>query len=69
MPSENVLTFNVEIKRRPMMSRLLISPKVFLSHYKLLRKTNSVWTSMRAALALTSIMFRVEKGKWRWLFD
>lgn len=52
-----VPTVVIKLVKRPMWKRVLIAPKIFWGHYKILRKGNSVYVSAYAALMLTRVLF------------
>ena len=55
-------TFVVPLRRRPRWKRILISPRVFLSHYRLLRRKNGVRQSVVAAFELTRLLCCKDEG-------
>lgn len=50
-------TIIIKLEKRPMLKRVLIAPKVFWGHYKILRTGNGIFVSAYAALILTRLLF------------
>ncbi len=52
------ITDSNKIKRRNLLSRLLRFPYIFIAHYRILRKSNSIRSSLVASIRLSKAMFK-----------